>query len=275
MSGQSAWQPCAIAEVSLFQASFKQFRFARHWHEQLALGVILSGAEGLDYCGQRTILQARDVVAINPGEVHTGYSCSKAGWSYRMLYLDPSWLSNTLANYGICALPEIEQPKLQDPLLFKSLLQLHHALQQPSFSLSQHSLLQQVCERLLTCHTAAPVQQVQNIERRHNRQVRDYIEQTPPEQQVTLDELCQLTDLSPSHLIRSFQQQYHLTPHQYLVICRVSVAAKLLTQGYSATYAALESGFCDASHLSRNFKRVMGTSPGAFSRAQCQPSHTR
>ena len=45
---------------------------------------------------------------------------------------------------------------------------------------------------------------------------------------------------------------------------RVAYARKLIRDGESISEAALATGFCDQSHLSRTFKRIVGLTPGQY-----------
>ena len=59
-----------------------------------------------------------------------------------------------------------------------------------------------------------------------------------------------------------------MTPHQYLVRCRLRSAARLLAQRERAiTDVAFDSGFNDLSNFIRTFRRAAGMSPRAFRRA--------
>jgi len=50
---------------------------------------------------------------------------------------------------------------------------------------------------------------------------------------------------------------------------RVQHARHLLRQGLPAAAVAIDSGFCDQSHLLRHFKRQCGVNPGHFALASC------
>lgn len=81
---------------------------------------------------------------------------------------------------------------------------------------------------------------------------------------VSLDELAALSSLSPWHFLRTFRKETGLPPHAYLAQLRVRRAENLLRAGFSPAQAASEAGFADQSHLTRWFRRIVGTTPAAF-----------
>ena len=73
--------------------------------------------------------------------------------------------------------------------------------------------------------------------------------------------------LSPWHYLRLFQAVLGVTPHQYLLRCRLRAAARRLAEGAeSVTAIAYDVGFGDLSNFVRSFRRAAGLSPGAFRR---------
>ncbi len=84
---------------------------------------------------------------------------------------------------------------------------------------------------------------------------------------LTIDELAGAAGLSRFHFARQFKAATGHPPHEYLVRLRVDRAQELLRQhGRSWNLAAVahEVGFSDQSHLTRQFKRVVGVTPGEF-----------
>ena len=75
---------------------------------------------------------------------------------------------------------------------------------------------------------------------------------------IELSNLASLTNLSTSRLRHLFKEETGITVRQYILNMRVTEAVKLIIDGHSKTYAAHESGFADAAHLSRTFRRVYG-----------------
>lgn len=85
---------------------------------------------------------------------------------------------------------------------------------------------------------------------------------------VPLDELADVAGVSKFHLARRFTESVGLPPHTYQNRLRVNRAMEMLRDGVSVQDAAVRTGFSDASHLCRHFKRFTGTTPGRFARGR-------
>ena len=84
-------------------------------------------------------------------------------------------------------------------------------------------------------------------------------------QAVDLDSVSQQAGLSPFHFLRLFARVLGVTPHQYLVRCRLRHAARLLADpARSVTDVAFDVGFADLSNFVRTFRRAAGVSPRTF-----------
>ena len=84
----------------------------------------------------------------------------------------------------------------------------------------------------------------------------------------SLDELAARAGVSSAHLAWSFRDRYGESVGGFLRRARVEEAARRMAEGAAPlAQIALECGFCDQSHLSRTFKRLMGLTPGAWRRA--------
>ncbi|MEI8094278.1 MAG: AraC family transcriptional regulator [Spirochaetales bacterium] len=82
-----------------------------------------------------------------------------------------------------------------------------------------------------------------------------------------LEQAARECGVSPSYLARLFRRFDQQTPHQFLVQCRMALAASLLLdpQLLVKEVAAL-TGYDDPYHFSRCFKTVYGQSPEGFRR---------
>ncbi|NUT53978.1 MAG: AraC family transcriptional regulator, partial [Saccharothrix sp.] len=63
-----------------------------------------------------------------------------------------------------------------------------------------------------------------------------------------------------------------LPPHRYLTCRRVDLARRLLLDGMPAAHVAPADGFYDQAHLTRHFRRMLGTAPGAYARSGARTS---
>ena len=85
----------------------------------------------------------------------------------------------------------------------------------------------------------------------------------------SLQELAGEVGLSPFHFARTFRRATGLPPHTWLKQRRLEQARALLSEGCAPLVVAMQLGFADQSHLSRQFKQAYGIAPGEYRRA-CQ-----
>lgn len=82
---------------------------------------------------------------------------------------------------------------------------------------------------------------------------------------VDLDAAAAHIGSSRFHFLRLFARVVGVTPHQYLIRCRLRRAAQLLAEDTRpVTQVALDCGFGDLSNFVRTFGRATGQSPRAF-----------
>ncbi len=89
--------------------------------------------------------------------------------------------------------------------------------------------------------------------------------------EITTEKIAGATLISRSYLNKLFKEYLSCSPHQYLLMFRLSVACDCLAGGMSVTETALEVGFHDSSSFAASFKRVYKLSPTEFCR-EVRPS---
>jgi AraC family transcriptional regulator len=92
-------------------------------------------------------------------------------------------------------------------------------------------------------------------------QVIDYI-YAHLDQELGLAELAAIAHLSPHYFSRLFKQSTGMTPHQFLIHCRVERAKFLLLNGKdSIAQIAHQVGFANQAHLTVHMKRSLSVTP--------------
>ena len=84
---------------------------------------------------------------------------------------------------------------------------------------------------------------------------------------VSTADVARECSLSAGHFARAFRHSTGLSPHQWLVWCRIDKAHELLRDGgLSLAEIARACGFADQSHFTKAYTRLRGISPGAWRR---------
>jgi AraC family transcriptional regulator len=98
------------------------------------------------------------------------------------------------------------------------------------------------------------------------RKIRAYIVEHLSED-LSLDELARVVDMSPNYLISLFRQSTGVTPHKYVVQQRLERARTLMSQsGLTLLEVAQRCGFQDQSQFTTTFRRYFGVTPGQYKR---------
>lgn len=95
------------------------------------------------------------------------------------------------------------------------------------------------------------------------RHVRD---QLGAEDALSLQNLAKIAGLSPSRFMHVFTESVGVPLRPYVLWLRLQRASGELMRGASVTDAAHSAGFADAAHMTRTFRRMLGTTPSELIR---------
>jgi AraC-like DNA-binding protein len=255
-----AWDPDVAGVREVFHARFVGHAYPRHTHD--AWTVLLVDEGSVRYAlDRRDHGTSRDrVTLLPPHVVHDGRAATTAGFRKRVLYLEPEVVDPTLVGRAVDA------PSIADRDLAAAVRVLHDALVRGVPRLEADTRVALVAERLAARLRGAPVPP-ERIGREAGvaDAARDLLDADPGAPPALAD-LARSLGVSPTHLVRAFTGRFGLPPHAYVVARRVDAARRLLVAGHAPADAAAHAGFYDQSHLTRTFRRHVGTTPGAFVR---------
>lgn len=245
-------------------AHYVTHEFARHSHEFYAIGVVMQGVEAFRLEGSTEYAPAGNVIAVHPGEVHTGYAIQQEGWEYRMFYPSIAWVNEIARSLGFKdELPRVEGAVLDDLEVAGRLEQAHRLLMGGGNPLAGETLLSEAVGLLLQRHSRGLNRSERSLPKTPVIQAIDYLRREVS-QPVTLEELSRVSGLSRFHLVRAFRQHTGLPPHLYQLQFRIEEAKIRLRGPESLAQIALEVGFTDQAHFTKAFKRIVGVTPGAY-----------
>jgi AraC-like DNA-binding protein len=233
-----------------------------HTHDVWTLLLVDAGAVryDLDRRGRSHGAVPAALTLLPPGVAHDGRTAHPLGFRKRVLYLDGSVLEPALIG------PAVDAPSIADEPLRRRVADLHRALVHPGDALEAESRLTLIAERLGRHYR-------RTIAHHHRRTgagrsgladaYRDLLDDRIVSG-VSLAEAARILHAHPTHLVRAFRDAFGLPPHAYLTGRRVERARALLLEGQRPAEVAAAAGFYDQSHLTRYFKRYLGTAPATF-----------
>lgn len=239
--------------------------YARHSHATFSIGAVMGGRSTYLNGKVQERIGAGAVVVMNPEDVHACNPVGDQPWSYRMLYVDVPWLTNLQHELGFnpnLDLRAFSTTATTEPVLFAGLNRLYgiltdeHAehLQKHSAAITFFSAAQQLLDPAPSLTRDANHKLIRAAEFISENFTRS----------LKLDEICAAADLSASYLIRSFNQQYGMTPHTYLINRRIQYSREQLRRGRTIADVALDAGFADQAHFQRAFKQFLAATPGQY-----------
>ncbi len=237
--------------ITALQASFTDFKYKKHAHQEYAFGVTLKGIQHYCLDGQLQLSYQNGVMLFNPEQVHDGMAHDYEGLDYVMLYIEPQLFLEAIQQKDVVCFKE---PVIYNHLVKNNILALSKAIltqQNPALcsELFLHladSLVEQDVSSALKKDSQL-IQKAKEIMHAHSSHV------------FKMEDVCQEIDLTPFQFIRLFKKHNGITPYQYFLNYKVERAKNIIEQTGDIYTAVEQCGFVDLTHLNKQFKSIFGT----------------
>lgn len=245
-------------KIERIEAYFSGHGYEPHRHDTYAIGRTLSGVQSFHYRGGKQHSLPGGTMVLHPDEVHDGEAGTTEGFQYRMLYLDPALIQKIL---GGKPLPFIPGGLSSDPRLYAATAPLLKAPEEAVDGLEEDDALYELAQTLAL--VGGQRLSRHRVDYCSAEIAREYI-QSEFSQNITLDTLSAISGRDRWSLSRDFRALYGTSPYRYVTMRRLEHCRRLIQSGVTLAEAAIEVGFSDQSHMTRQFIKTLGITPGRW-----------
>jgi AraC-like DNA-binding protein len=233
--------------------------FEPHRHDTYAIGITTAGVQTFHYRGSQRVCLPGQLHVLHPDERHDGAAGTDDGFGYRILYIAPELVHYALAGR---ALPFVADPVQRWTPTTRRIAPLLADIDEPISELAWADIAVTVADSLLSLVRRADRRRA-TIDFRAVELVREYLaahacEQTPA---AILEQLAGIDRFT---IARHFRSAFGTSPDRYRTLRRLALARVAIESGQPLAQAAASTGFADQAHMTRQFKRAYGVTPGRW-----------
>jgi AraC family transcriptional regulator len=251
-------------KVSSFDLSERvypaRFRTPRHSHKQALFCYVVQGNYTEIYGGKTRECSTSALLFHPANETHSEHFHNSGGRSF-IIEIAPEWMARARE----CAVVVDAPAKFHGgthELLARRLYKEFMLLDGISPLVIEGLMLEMIGETARRNDYNSRVSA--NLAPRWLQQARDLLHARFAER-LTLAELAQDVGVHPVHLAQAFHKSYQSTIGDYVRQLRIDYACHQLAASETPiVQIALAAGFCDQSHFTRTFKRLIGVAPSQY-----------
>jgi hypothetical protein len=254
--------------LELVAADYGTQRFSPHWHAGFAVGVVTRNQQRFLADGEDRIVGPGDVIMLNPGQLHDGSSLHVGGWTSRMAYIPESTFAAVTRHHGSGSFPlRFHRPVVHAPELAHMLAVWHGSteLGPPDRHAPRTAdVLDAVTQWMRPVSRIGVSDDPASLSLLFSERLRVLSQDGP----AALGDWLRLVDGPRTTSWRRMRARFGVAPLQLQTHLRLVSARRLLAAGTPVATAALDAGFYDQSHFTRQFTAAYGMTPGLFRKVQ-------
>ena len=258
------WRPAVDGVSEVLHADFPAHSYPLHTHDTWTLLVVDRGAVRYRLGRHEHGALPAMVTLLPPDVPHDGRPVTEAGFRKRVVYLEAGVIAAGTGSTG--------RPAWTDQALRERVDGLHAALRHPSETFEAETRLALLADELTGRLGRARPRS--GPDPRLAARLRVLLDASTVDG-LTLAHAADELGTGATHLVRTFGHAYGIPPHRYLLGRRLDLARRLLLTGGRPAEVAAAAGFHDQAHLTRQFKRFLGVTPGVFAAAVGEPGDPR
>lgn len=256
-------------ELYSVNKNYPRYEMPFHWHVEYEMIVVKKGCLKLMLDGKSYCLNEGETAFVCGGVLHGGfpeeceYYCIV--FDLAALFKDVALCSKSIAEFltntdyftGVYG-----SNTKQTEIMRKILILMQNS--EKGYDLNVIGLLWELLGAFISNPIERSVQLNDKVQIQKLKNVLSYIRKNI-DKNITLEELAQISGMSPRYFCRVFRNMTGRTPIDYVNYYRIETASQMLiTTGESVTEIAFNCGFNDMSYFSKTFKRLKGISPSKF-----------
>lgn len=256
-------------ELYCVNKNYPRYEMPFHWHVEYEMIIVKKGRLKLILDGKSFYVNEGESAFISGGVVHGGipeeceYYCIV--FDLASLFKDVALCSKSVAIFltnADCFTGVYGAERKQSAIMREILYSMQN--RDNGYDLNVIGLLWKLLGAFVSEPVISEGEQINKSQRQKLKDVLSYIRKNI-DKNITLEELAQVSGMSPRYFCRVFKSMTGRTPIEYVNYYRIETASQMLiTTGESVTDIALNCGFNDMSYFSKMFKKLKGISPSKF-----------
>ncbi len=271
---QTEWR---MFDVESYRGDVQQYvgaSIAFHWHEQMEVFLLESGAVELAVGEQRCIMHPGEGCFINAGQIHALHALGHAACMYRSMVFAPELVGGSA---GSVFDARYVQPLIREGAavsLFTGTSPVARCFQRAFAACEEKTMGYEFRVRealseilfLLYKETSFGIYQgSDSLQELHLKEMLKWIQEHLELETMRVSDIADAAHISVRECQRVFLRVLHYTPMEYVRLRRMNRASELLSgSDQSVTAIALSCGFSGPSYFAKLFRESIGMSPKEF-----------